>query len=183
MTDFPFSLSSSDAEQGKAYLQKMQQLALDPSLVDLRLPLEWEQRVYRAIAQRISTINQELEGHLCCCQQCFYPEQRLTLQIFATPLAQHLNIDGFCNLKIQPVTILIDVGRIVYSDWLCAVAHEYAHAQVGVAGHHDTFLEILTHLCLGLGLPPPPPHGLQEAQLRNWPPCQPTADPLAFWLA
>ena len=182
MTDFPFSPLSSDYEQGKAYLQKMQYLALDSRLVDLRLPITWEGQICRAIAHRISEINQELETHLARCQECFYPEQRLNIQIFATPFARHLNIDGFCNLKTQPITILIDVGRIVYQDWLCAVAHEYAHAQVGVAGHHDTFLEILTHLCLGLGLTPPPPNGLREAQLRKWPPCQPTADPLAFWL-
>ncbi len=178
MTDFSFSPLSSDYERGKAYWQQMQTLALDPSLVALRLPSAWEEQICCAIAQRIATINQELEAHLSRCQQCFYPEQRLNIQIFATPFARHLNIDGLCNVKRQPITILIDVGRIVYADWLCAVVHEYAHAQVGVAGHHDTFLETLTHLCLGLGLTPPPSKTLSEA----WPPCRPTADPLAFWL-
>ncbi|WP_216086650.1 hypothetical protein [Halothece sp. PCC 7418] len=182
MSDFNSSLQSSVSEQGKAYLAKMEGLALDPSLVDLRLSPQWQEQIYGAIALQISTINEELESHLTLCQQCFHPPQRLAVQVFAVPFAQHLNIDALCNLKTNPITILIDVGRIVREDWLCAIAHEYAHAQVGVPGHHQAFLKTLTHLCLGLGLTPPPPSGLPESELRNWPPCQPTTDPLAFWL-
>lgn len=182
VSDFNSFLPSSGDQEGKAYLQKMQRLALDSNLVQLRVSTEQKEAIYSAIALKIPKINRELETYLWVCQQCFYPQQRLAIQIFATPFAQHLNIDGLCNVNTQPITILIDVGRIVPQDWLAAVAHEYAHAQVGVPGHHQAFLETLTHLCLGLGLTPPPPNGLPEAQLRNWPPCQPTADPLAFWL-
>ena len=160
----------------------MQRLALTPSLVELRVSGSGEDQIYRAIAQRIQEINQELAANLNLCQNCFHPHQHLAVDIFATPFAQHLQIDGVCNLKTNPITILIDVGRIVREDWLGAIAHEYAHAQVGVPGHHQAFLETLTHLCLGLGLTPPPPSGLPESDLRNWPPCQPTPDPLAFWL-
>jgi len=182
VTDFKSSIQSSVSDQGSTYLAQMQRLALDASLVELRLSQPWKQQIYRTIALQIRGINQELETHLALCQHCFHPHQRLAVQIFATPFAQHLNIDALCNLKTDPITILIDVGRIVREDWLCAIAHEYAHAQVGIAGHHQAFLETLTHLCLGLGLTPPPPSGLPESELRNWPPCQPTADPLAFWL-
>jgi len=182
VTDFQSSIQSSASEQGSAYLAKMQRLALDASLVELSVSQEWKQQIDRTIALRIRAINQELETHLALCQNCFHPPRRLAIQIFATPFAQHLKIDALCNLKTEPITILIDVGRIVREDWLCAIAHEYAHAQVGIAGHHQAFLETLTHLCLGLGLTPPPPGGLSESELRNWPPCQPTRDALAFWL-
>lgn len=175
--------STGDYEQGRAYLAQMQRLALEPSLVNLSVSEQWEVKICCAIAQKVPQINQELATYLDRCQQCFYSQQRLKVQIFATPFAQHLNIDGLCNLQTQPITILIDVGRIVPQDWLSAVAHEYAHAQVGLAGHHPAFLKTLTHLCLGLGLTPPPPKGLPESQLRNWPPCEPTSDPLAFWLS
>lgn len=158
----------------------MQRLALAPNLV--AFPSFWQQQIWKTIELYLDDINGELETHLSRCQQCFYPQQRLSIQIFATPFAPHLKIDGLCNLNTEPITILIDVGRIKREDWLGAVAHEYAHAQVGVAGHHQTFLETLTHLCLGLGLPSPPPKGLAEEELRNWPPCEPTRDPLAFWL-
>lgn len=163
-------------------MQKMQRLALDPTLVELRVSTAYKQQICCAIALQIAQINQELETYLSWCQQCFYPQQRLNVQIFAVPFAQHLDIDGLCNPHTEPITILIDVGRIVRQDWLSAIAHEYAHAQVGTPGHHQAFLKTLTHLCLGLGLTPPPPEGLPESQLRNWPPCQPVADPLAFWL-
>lgn len=182
MSDFNSFLQASASEQGRAYLLKMQRLALEPSLVELRVSGLSEEQIYRAIALRIQGINQELATHLALCQNCFHPHQQLAVAIFATPFAQHLKIDALCNLKTNPITILIDVGRIVREDWLCAIAHEYAHAQVGVPGHHQAFLETLTHLCLGLGLTSPPPNGLPESELRNWPPCQPTTDPLAFWL-
>ncbi len=177
MIDFVPSITY---EQGKAYCRRMASLVLDPQLVELRLPAKDKERLYCAIAQRISEINQELATHLGHCQQCFYPQQQLSLQIFAVPFAPHLNIDGLCNLNTQPMTILIDVGRMVRRDWLAAVVHEYAHAQTGEKGHHDRFFQNLTHLCLGLGLTPPSPNLTSE--LQHWPPCQPTRDPLAFWL-
>ncbi|MFB6274795.1 MAG: hypothetical protein ABEI32_01445 [Halothece sp.] len=181
MSNFNLSAPSWTPEQGKVYLQKMQALALEPSLVQLQLDAEQERQLCSAIAPRIAQINQELAAYLLQCQQCFYPQQRLSIQIFAAPFAQHLNIDGLCNLNTDPITILIDVGRMIPQHWLCAIAHEYTHAQVGMAGHHQAFRKTLTHLCLGLGLTPPP-HDLPESDLRKWPPCQPTSDPLAFWL-
>ncbi len=176
------NLSSLWSVEGKAYLEKVQHLALDPSLVELRVSEEKQQQIYCTIAQTIPEINQQLETYLACCQQCFYPQQHLNVQVFAVPFAQHLDIDSLCNPNTDPITILIDVGRIASPDWLRAIAHEYAHAQVKAPGHHQAFLETLTHLCLGLGLSVPPPN-LQEEQLRTWPPCQPIADPLAFWLS
>jgi len=174
--------SSTCWEQGKAYCRRMQSLAPDPKLVEWSLPPQQQEHLYCAIARHISGINQQLATHLWHCQQCFYSQKRLSLQIFAVPFAQHLNIDGLCNLTTNPMTILIDVGRIIRQDWLAAVVHEYAHAQTGRQGHNGIFLDNLTHLCLGLGLTPPPPNGLSPSQLQYWPPCQPTAHPLAFWL-
>lgn len=168
--------------QGRGYLKQMQHLAFDPSLVELRVSQQWEEQICRTIGRKIASINENLVSLLDRCQNCFYPEQRLPIQIFATPFAPHLKIDALCNLEEKPITILIDVGRIIQPHWLNAVAHEYAHAQIGIAGHHPAFCSILTHLCLGLALPSPPPQGLSESQLQNWPPCQPTPDPLQFWL-
>jgi hypothetical protein len=52
-------------------------------------------------------------------------------QIFAAPLAQAFGLDALCNLQTDPISILIDVGRVMPEDWLLVVAHEYAHAHAG----------------------------------------------------
>ncbi len=104
------------------------------------------------------------------------------MQIFAAPLAESFGIDGLCNLQTQPVTLLIDVGRVIPEDWLALVAHEYAHAHAGSPGHHQEFANILTHLCLGLGLGPLAVwQSAMETNLKSYPNCHPTSDPLAFW--
>jgi len=104
-----------------------------------------------------------------------------TIQIFATPLAQSFGIDGFCNLQTDPISVLIDVGRVVPENWLRLVAHEYAHAHAGSPGHHQRFAQSLAHLCLGLEIAPPLCQLDQEDSLRFYPDCLATHDPLAFW--
>ena len=131
------------------------------------------------IGKNIHAVNAELKACLQACHECFHYQKRRPIQIFAVPIAQPYGIDGLCNPQTTPVTILVDVGRVVPQDWLKIVAHEYAHALVGNFGHHREFANILSHLCLGLGLEPP---GTDlEGQLRHWPPCKATLDPLAFW--
>ncbi len=107
------------------------------------------------------------------------PLDRRSIQIFAVPLAASMQLDGFCNIEIVPVTILVDVGRVAPADWLALVAHEYAHAHLGIAGHDRSYAQILNHLCLGLGLAQPLPRA--EADLLFWPPYSPQLDPLALW--
>lgn len=133
------------------------------------------------IGRHIEGINAELSDCLQSCHDCFHPWQRRPMQVFAVPLAPTLRIDGFCNLQTKPVTLLVDVGRVVPEDWLALVAHEYAHAQVGAPGHDQDFVKILEHLCLGLGFAPPPAGLSTQELLRSWPQCRPTKDPLAFW--
>ncbi len=149
---------------------------------------DWHDRmaICTWIGQHIDAINAELYRHLMACYGCFYAQNRPSIQVLAAPLSSGWGIDAQCNILAQPITILIDVGRVAHQDWLAIVAHEYAHAQVGHPGHNQEFLAILVHLCLGLGLEPPHhPPGLSpaalEAELRSWPYCHSLGDPLAFW--
>jgi hypothetical protein len=64
---------------------------------------------------------------------------------------------------------------------LPVVAHEYAHIHVGYPGHHLAFRTTLAHLCLGLGLEPPPSE-VNSDQLQSWPPYPSRTNPLDFWL-
>jgi len=70
---------------------------------------------------------------------------------------------------------------VVPDDWLRLVAHEYAHAHTGSPGHRVEFERSLTHLCLGLAIPPPPDQSDAKDWLRFYPDCVPTQNPLAFW--
>lgn len=144
-------------------------------------------RICTWIGNYIDIVNARLNACLDACHECFYPEQRRPVHIFATPIAQRFGIDGFCNILVEPAVILIDVGRIAPQDWLSIVAHEYAHAHLGFPGHDQRFLAVMEHLCLGLGLEPPrckPDMPLTEIEtrLRNWPPYHSTQNPLAFWM-
>lgn len=132
------------------------------------------------IGQHIEAVNAQLAAHLQACNDCVHPEEQPTLQIFAAPLASSFQVAALCNFQTSPLTLLIDVGQVVTEDWLWLVVHEYAHAHAGSPGHHTAYGRSLTHLCLGLGIPPPP-DPKHEATLRIYPPCRGTADPLAFW--
>jgi hypothetical protein len=131
------------------------------------------------IGTHIESINAHVRSHLLTCHDCFRPAMRRPMQIFAVPLASSCGLDGFCNISTTPVTIAIDVGRVVPQHWLSLVVHEYAHAHLGSAGHHAEFATVLTHLCFVLGLRPP--LNQTEEILRRSPPYLPTSDPLAFW--
>jgi hypothetical protein len=166
--------------RGVEYLRVMQSFVLDPAMVDVMENLRDRMTICTWIGENIDVVNQALQCCLEACHECFYPEVRQTIRIFALPLAQSFGLDGFCNISTIPITILVDAGRVAPQNWLSIVAHEYAHAHLGSPGHCQDFAAVLFHLCLGLGLE------TAEAQmdatiLRSWPPYPSILDPLAFW--
>jgi hypothetical protein len=165
-------------QQGVAYLQAMQHLALDPAMVTGLQPFPGSQAIVAWIGTHQQRLNAQIQAHLQACHECFHPHARPPVQLFAVPLSPAFGFDGLCNYATQPITLLVDLGRVVPHHWQRLVVHEYAHAQAGIPGHHDRFVAALTHLCLGLGLAEPPNH---PTSWPHWPPCQPTSDPLAFW--
>jgi hypothetical protein len=179
-------LNSAAFTKGLHYLQRVQQLALEPDMVVMEQNLRDRTAVCTWIGEHIDAINAALYRHLMACYNCFYAQNRPTIQVLAAPLSPAFGIDAQCNILAQPTTILIDVGRVAAPDWLAIVAHEYAHAQVGHPGHTQEFYAVLSHLCLGLGLEPPDyaanlSTAALDAALRSWPHCRAMADPLAFW--
>lgn len=164
---------------GAAYLERVRQLVPAPEMIAcIEQPAAQAARA-SWIGRHIEAINARLRSQLADCEACFYPVDRPAVAILAAPLAAPLGLDGLCSLGHQPVVLLIDVGRLAPSDWLGAVAHEYAHAVVGSPGHGHRFRQVLTHLCLGLGLPPPPAGS--DRAIASWPPSQPSDSPAAFW--
>jgi hypothetical protein len=170
--------SSDQFTRGLDYLYLARSLALDPEMVDLVFDLENRLPICTWIGDRIEQVNALLQSHLQACHHCFHITDQPALQIFAAPLASRFGIDGLCNLNTSPITLLIDVGRVMPQDWLALVAHEYAHAHAGSPGHHAEFARSLSHLCLGLAIGSPP---ITEDQLRSYPPYRSTADPLSLW--
>lgn len=172
--------------RGSEYLNGLRQKALTPDAIAGGEDIIDRIRICTWIGEHIETLNQELAECLCACHQCFPVQDRRAIEIFAAPIAPEFGIDALCNILLDPVVILIDVGRTAPADWLSIVVHEYAHAHLKSPGHDRPFFEVLTHLCLGLGLPPPVVEGMDpqtmEATLRNWPHCGSTADSLAFWM-
>jgi hypothetical protein len=160
----------------------VQRLALEPKMVDVMDNLRDRIPICTFIGENIHKINNHLNSYLQACHECFHPQQRKTMQILAVPIAQRFGLDGLCNISTTPITIFVDVGRVVPQNWLHIVAHEYAHAHLGESGHSDKFARVLSHLCLGLGLEPPCPKLGNEVNLRSWPYSQSTKDPLEFWL-
>ncbi len=150
-------------------------------MIDLVDQLGLRSPICTWIGIHIEQVNQILAVHLQACHACFHAGQQPRLQIFAAPLAQSFAIEALCNFNTDPMTLLIDVGRVVPTDWLGLVVHEYAHAHAGSPGHHQAFAAALTHLCLGLAIAPPAIQPGQEESLRFYPHCRPTGDPLAFW--
>ncbi|MBF2064863.1 MAG: hypothetical protein IGS39_10655 [Calothrix sp. C42_A2020_038] len=167
--------------RGLKYLEMVQSFALEPRMVDVMENLRDRAVICNWIGKYISVVNAYLNTYLEACHECFYPEQRRHIQIFAAPLAQSLGIDGLCNIWMVPVTILIDVGRVAPEDWFGLVAHEYTHAHIGNAGHNEQFAEVLSHLCLGLGFPTPLLEMGMQKNLQSWPYCRSMTDSLAFW--
>jgi hypothetical protein len=167
--------------RGLDYLYGVRSLAIDSEMIDAVYDLEHRIPLCTWIGKHIDAVNRELEGYLQVCHDCFHSWEQPEIQIFAAPIAQSFGIDGLCNLQTNPITILIDVGRVVPADWLLLVVHEYAHGHVGFPGHHEQFARSLAHICLGLGIAPPPRESGMESQLRFYPDCRPTQNPLAFW--
>lgn len=151
-------------------------------MVDQVDDLERRVPVCTWIGDHIDAVNTQLNASLQACHDCFHLEERPAVQIFAAPLAQAFGLDAFCNFQTYPISLVIDVGRMLPQDWLLAVAHEYAHAQAGFPGHHQQFARSLAHLCLGLEIAPPASVPDQEDRLRSYPAYASTLDPLAFWL-
>jgi hypothetical protein len=168
--------------RGYQYLTAVRQLALEPEMLDVTDNLRESERIYTWIGNHIDAINAELNAYLEACHGCFHPEQRRPMHILATPLATEYGIDGLCNIMVYPAVILIDVGRTAPQDWLSIVVHEYAHAHLGSPGHDWQFFNIISHLCLGLGLEPPRWQPDMEKYLRNWPHCASLANSLTFWM-
>ena len=184
-TKIPHTTSDS-FQRGWEYLDRIRQLTPEPGMIELSDEISDRIRICTWIGDRINAINLELTDYLEACHQCFSPADRQNIQIFAAPLASRFGIDGLCNIFLDPIVIFIDVGRVASEHWLSLVVHEYAHAHLKSPGHDRRFLEVLTHLCLGIGLVPPvwSPEMDPEAiasQLRNWPHCTPTSHPLDFW--
>lgn len=143
---------------------------------------ENQHRLLRRVGTVVDGINADLQTQVDLCHNCFPAEEHRQIEILAVPLAQQWGLDAFCNVWTQPVTILVDVGKVERRDWLRLVVHEYAHAHVGKPGHHRRFVQILSHLCLGLGLEPPSEEPDLGKQLRHWPPYRSRASSLDFWL-
>lgn len=182
-------------EEGARYLSKIRSLTLVPAMVDLEeiapsrsylAGKSLQNEILEWIGNNIHWINDRLSACLQACHDCFYPHQRPEVEIWATPIARRFKIDAICNIQSTPRVILVDVGRIVPSDWLRIVAHEYAHAQLGHPGHGDAYLAVLEHICLGLGIELPGCHSQmsfkeKEARLQKWPPCDLVSNPIEFW--
>lgn len=178
--------NSDPFQRGWEYLDRLRQLSPEPGMIELSDDISDRIRICTWIGDRIDGINLELRDCLEACHQCFPPADRQNIQIFAAPLADRFGIDGLCNILLDPIAIFIDVGRVAPADWLSLVVHEYAHAHLKSPGHDRRFWTVLTHLCLGIGFAPPVWSSEMDrlaiaAQLRNWPHCTPTPNPLAFW--
>jgi hypothetical protein len=166
---------------GLDYLYGVRSLALTPEMVDLVYDLEHRTPVCIWISNHIEVVNAQLNDCLQACHDCFHAWEQPAVQIFAAPLAQSFGLDALCNFQTEPISILVDVGRVRPKDWLLLVAHEYAHAHAGIPGHHHQFARSLTHLCLGLDIASPSYQPGQEDSLRFYPGYPPVPDPLAFW--
>jgi hypothetical protein len=168
------------AQAGLAYLERLRQFELEPGMIDFWGGQADRHHLYAQLTTYSPQLNATLQRHLQACANCFYPEHQVPLEIYAAPLVPTLGIDAFCNIRLRPGVIVIDLGRVIAADWLPVVAHEYAHGMVGSVGHSPRFAQVVGHLCLGLGLAVPSAP-LSEAQLRSYPPCQATLCPLDFW--
>lgn len=161
------------------YLQIIRDLAVNPYWiglsdqgVDCSQALKW-------IGHHVGEINHQLEAILQECLTCFHPDQRPETQIFAAPILSKAGIDGFCNLNVTPVTLIVDPGRVMCPDWYKLVIHEVAHGMANSAGHGEAFRNALAHLCLAFDLPEPPADA--PRLLQTWPPYLANTAPALFW--
>jgi hypothetical protein len=161
------------------YLNVIRDLAVNPYWIglsdtgaDCSFALEW-------IEIHIGAVNRELGHILQEGLNCFHANQRPDIQIFAAPILSRAGVDGFCNLGVQPITLIVDPSRVVRPDWPKLVIHELAHGIARSAGHGDLFSSALTHLCLAFDLPEPPA-GSDEL-LRTWPPYSVNTNQANFW--
>jgi hypothetical protein len=164
--------------KGLDYLYGARSLSLAPDMVSVVYDLERRIPICTWVGSHIEAVNNALNECLTACHACFHAWEQPQVQIVAAPLAQSFGLDGLCNLQTEPITILIDAGRLAPEHWLLLVMHEYAHAHAGTPGHHETFARSLTHLCFGLGIAPPPD---AAESLRSYPYYRPNQDALAFW--
>ena len=181
MDSLIITTSADPFARGLDYLYGVRSLALEPEMVDRMYDLEHRRPICLWISEHIAAVNTQLNACLQACHACFHPWEQPLIQIFAAPLAQAFGLDALCNFQTHPFSLLIDVGRMQPSDWLLVVAHEYAHAHAGSPGHHESFAQSLSHLCLGLGIALPSWQPGREDTLRFYPAYPPTQDPLAFW--
>jgi hypothetical protein len=165
---------------GVAYLERVKSILPDPQMMDVMSNLRDRVSICNWIGKRIEGVNISLQSHLTACHECFNVVDRRSIQILAVPFASSVQLDGFCNINAEPTTILVDVGRVAPADWLALVAHEYAHAHLGYAGHDLAYAQVLSHLCLGLGFSQPS-LSRDDLSIYCWPPYAPTIDPLAWW--
>jgi hypothetical protein len=173
--------SADPLTRGLDYLYGVRSLALDPDMVDLVYDSGDRTPACLWISEHIEAVNAQLNACLQACHDCFHPWEQPSVQIFAAPLASAFGLDALCNFRTRPISILVDVGRMLPMDWLRVVAHEYAHAHVGFPGHHHQFGRSLTHLCLGLEIAPPSAQLHLEEDLRFYPSYPPVQNSLAFW--
>ncbi|ASC71726.1 hypothetical protein XM38_026800 [Halomicronema hongdechloris C2206] len=169
------------ALRGTDYLATLRQWAYRSDMIELRGELRQRLQMCEWIGHNIHRVNQHLNQLLADCQACFHPQARPPVHILAAPLAERMSLDGFCNLSSQPITLFIDVGCLIPDDWLGVIAHEYTHAVLRSPGHDQGFGRVLSHLCLGLGLPVPPSDALESGRLAVWPRHHTKADPADFW--
>jgi hypothetical protein len=161
------------------YLGVVRDLSINPYWVglseqgsDCSVALNW-------LASHIGSINRELDAILQDCLGCFHAGQRPEVQIFAAPILPRAGIDGFCNPDVQPVTLVVDPGRVARADWYRLVIHELAHAMAKSAGHGEPFRTALGHLCLAFDLPTPPDDSPDLLQI--WPPYEANPHWAEFW--
>jgi hypothetical protein len=173
--------SNDPLTRGLDYLYGLRSLAIDPEMIDIMHDPEHRIPVATWIGDNIDRLNAELQNLVKACDDCCHEASRPQIQIWAAPLADAYNICGLCNLQTQPITLLVDIGRVDPTDWLALVVHEYAHAQAGSPGHHQDFAVALIHLCRGLSLDLPAIKPGQEESLRLYPACQIVTSSWFWW--
>ncbi len=173
--------STDPMTRGLDYLYGLRSLAIEPEMIDVMHDPDRRVPVTTWIGENIDRINTELQTLVQACEDCYYGIDRPLIQIWAAPLADAYNICGLCNLQTQPITLLVDLGRVKPADWLALVVHEYAHAQAGSPGHHQDFAAALVHLCRGLSLDLPAIEPGAEDIFRLHPACQIVSDSWSWW--
>lgn len=159
------------------YLYQVRRRSPDPNWIRMANPDHQYLAVLTWMGNHVDTLNQTFHGILTDLIACWPVHQRIAVDILVAPLDPDLGIDGFCCFHPQPITLVVDPGRIIAANWPQLVGHEVAHAMARSPGHGEPFYQALTHLCIAQGWPLPP-----RDRLPYWPPCQPHPQPEQFWL-